>query len=258
MKKMVMMLLAVAACHVLIACAQVTVPEVETKNAAVVLQEEPVIIETTAIDILPEDEVIAAESSEERRNESIVEKSPFVPDEALVAEEFPSAEPMEQKIAAAPEAETEMYKEESDEEDVQLSEEELQLVLAHYYEWLAEQERQANGGGEYSAPANTDVEEVPVVEEITRSEEEVYQFIANFVANYENTESFRSLDEEGIEYLEDCLNLLSTDPTSDANIVHYMESYQSGFYDDEMFNFILECWVEFAGPFGEGCTIVVY
>lgn len=97
----------------------------------------------------------------------------------------------------------------------------------------------------------------PITEQITRSEEDVYRFISNFVANYKNTESYRNLEGEGIEFLEDCLNLLRTDPASDEDIASYMEKYQRGSYDDEMFAFMLECWIEFGGPFGEGCIITV-
>ena len=251
MKKMFVLIMTIAACCFMVACARETtvVNEIySVKEDAEVLPvpeagEKPAAEEETEIASEPVEYDLSAETAEETEEVATVEVEKV--EEVAEPEKVETEDPVTESAVEDP------Y------EDIEISDEEWASVLQAFENWKAEQDRIAAGIVEEPCESEDEWEPAPVVEQVTRSEEEVLQFVSNFVANYENTESFRNLEGEGIEYLEDCLRVLGTDPASEPDIASYMEKYRRGSYADEMFQFMLECWIEFGGSFGEGCIIVV-
>ena len=279
MKKIFTAMLMIVACSLLVACVRdmTAAEDAVQKDVVSVALKEPVTSVMEPEDETGTDETPAEEELEE--TEMLTMEDVFV---EMTGEYAPAEKSAAAEKSAFEEAFTvvevevsdtvapEQYSETSEcaEEEYNISEEELQAVWAAFEAWKHEQENPSttyHGGSEMGndvpKPAMPGQSLIgvpdPVTGLIARSEEDVLAFINDFLDNYHNSESFRSLDEEGLTYLDDCINLLRTDPYSDEDIVRYMKKYQSGFYDDEMFAYNLECWIEFAGPFGEGCTIYV-
>ena len=253
MKHIAKMIVLLGLCAVLTACAQETPVADGIENTTPEIRQE-VISTPVAEDTMQSESAAQPETPEKEIGEEVDAEEADV-EENGVDEEAPSV--AEEAEAAGAEGDTVEEPCEEESEDSGISDEEWAYVLQAYENWKAEQDRIAAGIVEEPRKDEDEWEPEVVIEQVTRSEEEVLRFVSNFVANYKNTESYRNLEGEGIEFLEDCLHVLRTDPASEKDIAMYMEKYRRGSYDDEMFRFMLECWIEFGGSFGEGCIIYV-
>ncbi len=130
----------------------------------------------------------------------------------------------------------------------------VELMLIE--KWTIEYTEKTGSAGASGNSSGSDVPADPMVDPETglrrRTEEEVYATVRYAADSYKDSPAFHNMTDEAEEHLEELLYILKNDPESDDSLRSYIESYRCGALTEEECIFLLQSWVQVAGPFGTG------
>lgn len=83
-----------------------------------------------------------------------------------------------------------------------------------------------------------------------KTDEEVQEVLNNFVANYKNTSSFKSLSTFATEHVDKNLEMIQKTPQTNPFLKTTIEAYKDGSYSENLLMRVLESWLRIGGSYG--------